>query len=111
MRYEQYEQQDEERRGDAVPNASDLAYPKIGRPGEWSKASLSGLLSLAAAPTFAIMAIVAERQESGMPAMLCSAAHASALTGMVPMYLLMSAFHSGPWLRLAGSRRRGVHLA
>jgi hypothetical protein len=27
---------------------------------------------------------------------------------MVLMYLLMSAFHSGPWLRLLSKRRKGV---
>jgi hypothetical protein len=63
-------------------------------------------LSFAAAPTFAIMALVAGLQDGGMPDMLCSAAHdASLLTGMVPMYLLMSAFHSAPWLRLMSGRR------
>jgi hypothetical protein len=35
-------------------------------------------------------------------------AFASALTGMVPMYLLMSAFHSAPWLKLISSRRSGA---
>jgi len=40
-----------------------------------------------------------------MPDMLCSAARdGSPLTGMVPMYLLMSAFHLAPWLRLLSSR-------
>jgi hypothetical protein len=64
------------------------------------------LLSLAAAPIFAIMALLTGIQDGGMPAMLCSAAHdASPLTGMVPMYLLMSAFHSAPWLRLISNRR------
>jgi hypothetical protein len=39
---------------------------------------------------------------------LCSAAHdASPLSGMVLMYLLMSAFHSAPWLKLIASRRSG----
>jgi hypothetical protein len=33
---------------------------------------------------------------------------ASPLGGMVPMYLLMSAFHAGPWLKLI-SRRRAHH--
>jgi hypothetical protein len=28
---------------------------------------------------------------------------------MVPMYLLMSAFHSAAWLRLISSRGRGAH--
>ena len=32
-------------------------------------------------------------------AMLCSAADPSPLTGMVPMYLLMSVFHASPWLK------------
>jgi hypothetical protein len=66
-------------------------------------------LSLAAAPTFAIMALL-----TGVPGgpaeMFCSGAHgASPLSGMVPMYLLMSAFHSTPWLKLISSRRRGTN--
>jgi hypothetical protein len=33
--------------------------------------------------------------------MFCAAGPgASLLTGMVPMYMLMSAFHAAPWLRL-----------
>jgi len=31
---------------------------------------------------------------------VCSAAHVSLLGGMVTMYLLMSAFHMAPWLKL-----------
>jgi hypothetical protein len=43
------------------------------------------------------------------PDILCSAAeHTSPLSGMVPMYLLMSAFHSAPWLKLISSRRSGA---
>jgi hypothetical protein len=37
--------------------------------------------------------------------MLCSAAHVSPLSGMVTMYLLMSAFHAAPWLKLIRTRR------
>jgi hypothetical protein len=45
----------------------------------------------------------------GQPGWLCSAAQdASPLSGMVPMYLLMSAFHSAPWLKLISSRRGGA---
>ena len=41
--------------------------------------------------------------------MLCSTVgSASPLGGMVPMYLLMSAFHSAPWLKLIFGRRSGV---
>jgi hypothetical protein len=36
--------------------------------------------------------------------MLCMAAGASPLGGMVAMYLLMSAFHLGPWLDLLSRR-------
>jgi hypothetical protein len=62
-------------------------------------------LSLAAAPTFAIMALLTHAL-GGMPDMLCSAAQgASPLGGMVPMYLLMSAFHLSPWLKLTSRRR------
>ena len=67
-------------------------------------------LSLAAAPTFAIMALLTGVLGGGPPDLLCSAAQdASPLSGMAPMYLLMSAFHSAPWLRLIASRRSGAH--
>jgi hypothetical protein len=66
-------------------------------------------LCLAAAPTFAIMALLTSVLGSGQPDMLCSAAYgASSLSGMVPMYLLMSAFHVPPWLRLISGRRSGA---
>jgi hypothetical protein len=59
-------------------------------------------LCLAAAPTFAAMALLA-----GGPAdMICAAVHGgSPFGGMVPMYWLMSAFHAAPWLRLIARRR------
>ena len=67
-------------------------------------------LCLAAAPSFAIMALLTSVLGSGQPDMLCSAAHgASSLSGMVPMYLLMSAFHIPPWLRLISGRRSGAY--
>jgi hypothetical protein len=66
-------------------------------------------LCLAAAPTFAIMALLTGVLGGGAPNMLCSTAGgASPLSGMVPMYLLMSAFHSTPWLKLIPRRRSGV---
>jgi hypothetical protein len=61
-------------------------------------------LYLAAAPTFAIMALLTGLG-GGSPDALCSAAGASPLGGMVLMYLLMSAFHSAPWLKLIAGRR------
>jgi hypothetical protein len=39
------------------------------------------------------------------PPDVCAAGQGSWLAGMVPMYLLMSAFHTGPWLTLAAGRR------
>lgn len=68
----------------------------------------AGFLCLAAAPCFAIMALLTAVSPGGSPDMLCSAMHASLLGGMVPMYLLMSVFHAAPWLRLATGRRSGV---
>jgi hypothetical protein len=66
-------------------------------------------LCLAATPTFATMALLTGVLGGGPLDMLCSVApEASLLSGMVPMYLLMSAFHSAPWLRLVSSRRRGA---
>lgn len=75
----------------------------------WRAASADRWLAFAAAPTFAIMALLTAIQDNATPGMLCSAADASPLTGMIPMYLLMSAFHSAPWLRLLASRRTGTH--
>lgn len=61
---------------------------------------------LAAAPTFAIMALVTCVQGDGSTVMLCSVAgDMSALHGMVPMYVLMSAFHVVPWVRLISGWR------
>jgi hypothetical protein len=66
-------------------------------PAEW--------LSLAAAPTFAIMALLTGIF-GGKPDVLCAALQgASPLSGMVPMYLLMSGFHLAPWLKLISSHR------
>jgi hypothetical protein len=63
-------------------------------------------LYLAAAPTFAIMALLTVG--SGSPDALCSIASASSLSGMAPMYGLMSAFHLAPWLKLIARRRSGI---
>lgn len=61
---------------------------------------VSDWLSLAATPAFAIMALLTAGL-GGPPDM-----HASPLGGMAPMYLLMSAFHSAPWLKRISSRAR-----
>jgi hypothetical protein len=78
--------------------------------GEDAAASAVGLtnwLYLAATPTFAIMALLTGLDGSPMYR-LCSSGSGALLSGMVPMYLLMSAFHSPPWLKLVFGRRGAV---
>jgi hypothetical protein len=65
-------------------------------------------LYLAAAPTFAIMALLTGVLGGGPADALCSIAGMSPLAGMMPMYLLMSAFHLAPWLKLIAGRRSGA---
>ena len=65
---------------------------------------LTKWLSLAAAPTFAIMALLTALAVDGSAGGLCST-ETFPLGGMVPMYLLMSAFHLSPWLRLIPNRQ------
>jgi hypothetical protein len=60
-------------------------------------------LCLAAAPAFAVMALLTCMGDGPMPT-ICTT-DASLLTGMVPMYLLMSIFHAPPWLKLIAKRR------
>jgi hypothetical protein len=62
-------------------------------------AGLTNWLYLAATPTFAIMALLTALDGNPMD-QLCSAGPGAHLSGMLPMYLLMSAFHSAPWLKL-----------
>lgn len=69
-------------------------------------------LCLAAAPTFALMALLSCLQ-GGDAAMLCMGSSpitgpsltGPSLTGMPAMYLLMSAFHLAPWLRVISGRQ------
>jgi hypothetical protein len=95
-----------------IASTTNLVGPEIGRRRQRRKAGADRLLSLAAAPAFAIMALLAGVDGGSMSDMLCSAAHgASPLSGMVPMYLLMSAFHSAPWLKLISRWRSGARRA
>jgi hypothetical protein len=76
------------------------AVPSASRDGIAAARHLARWLGLAATPTFAIMAVLTAVLGGGPADMLCAAGHESLLGGMVPMYLLMSAFHSAAWLRL-----------
>jgi hypothetical protein len=62
------------------------------RPAAW--------LRLAAAPTFAVMAAVTAVLDAKTGVAMCGPTPTPG-SGMVVMYLLMSAFHLGPWLRRA----------
>jgi hypothetical protein len=63
-------------------------------------------LALAAAPVFALMALVsAVSPDTGAAGMLCSSASGwGSWSGMTFMYLLMSLFHCAPWLKRFADR-------
>ena len=63
---------------------------------------LADWLSLAAAPTFITMTVATALVGDTSMMTMCSGGQGTfPLTGMATMYLLMSAFHLSPWLRLA----------
>jgi hypothetical protein len=68
-----------------------------------SESRAADALALAASPGCALMALITA-QDGGAAALLCGAG--SPLGGMVPMYLLMSVVHAGPWLRLRAQASR-----
>ena len=68
-------------------------------------------LCLAAAPIFAGMALLNGLSSGGMDMLCAPAQGGSPLSGMVPMYLLMAAFHLTPWLNLISSRNGGAGQA
>jgi hypothetical protein len=72
--------------GDSVGNGA--------RRGNNAGLGAADWLALAAAPTFAIMALL-----------VGVSSEASPLSGMVVMYVLMAAFETVAWLRLISSRR------
>jgi hypothetical protein len=75
------------------------AEPEVGLARRGAAASAAQALALAAAPTFALLALwtafAGDRSD-----MLCMGVQdASPLGGMATMYLLMSAFHAASWLK------------
>ncbi len=76
--------------------------------GNTAASGVASWLGLAATPTFAIMALWSA-YFSAQPDMLCMAMQGSSpMSGMTVMYLLMSAFHAAPWLKLIFGRRSGA---
>lgn len=68
----------------------------------WQARNAFGWISLAASPTFALMAWAAAAPRIAV----CSAGSGMlAIDGMAWMYLLMSLFHVSPWLKLAATTR------
>jgi hypothetical protein len=82
--------------------ASDQALPQLPSPRDKSAAlRATDWLALGASPSFALMAALTRFFSDGAHEILCSvASHAWVLSGMAPMYVLMSLFHLTPWLNL-----------
>ena len=77
-----------------------------GSGGRETRRNGADVLALAASPVFAVMALLTGALGGGAAEALCSAAPPSPLSGMAAMYVLMSAFHATPWLRIIGARVR-----
>jgi hypothetical protein len=87
------------------------AYPanSVGGGGDGDDAAIARVaadwLGLAAAPAFAMMALLTVCLGGGMEPLCSATGQGSLWSGMVPMYLMMGAVHSAPWLRLISGRR------
>jgi hypothetical protein len=79
-------------------------FSAANKPGAraWQARGAARWLSLAASPTFALMAWMAANHAP--PIAVCSpASSVLPIDGMTTMYGLMSLFHLSPWLKLASS--------
>ena len=71
---------------------------------------MANWLGLAAAPTFAAMALLTAASGGDSMGALCTSQGGQGVSpfgGMVWMYVLMSVFHAAPWLRLLRRRTTG----
>lgn len=71
----------------------------------------SDWLALAAAPTFAAMAVLAARAEGEALSAMCMGSGGSPLSGMAVMYALMAVFHAAPWMKLLVYRGEHRHAS
>ena len=86
-------------------DATARGLPSLGVPA----LGVADWLYLAAAPTFAIMALLTGVHGGSPMDPICSPAQdAFPLSGMALMYVLMSVFHLAPWLKLISRRRNGA---
>jgi hypothetical protein len=82
-----------------------LIAAKKRNAGAWRTRGAAGWLSIAASPTFALMAWITATDAPRI-ATCSSASDMLPLDGMAWMYLLMSLFHVSPWLKLASGHPR-----
>jgi len=93
-----------------VSGSTDL--PRVVDRDEGSTAVLAAhVLSLAAAPTFAIMAALTFRGSGAHEFWCCTRSHWPLPTGMSLMYLLMGVFHAPAWLKLGSIQRARARTA
>src|SRR5689334_22785634 len=91
----------EQRAGTAPEAGAELGARAGLGAGDW--------IGLAAAPTFAAVALVSGLSGGGAHDALCASMQtAGPVSGMTFMYLLMSVFHTAPWLRLIGRRHKRI---
>jgi hypothetical protein len=83
-----------------------MCVESITGSGKTAKLGAANWLSLAATPTFALMALLAG-VFGGASGAHSPGMHGSygQIAGMALMYLLMSVFHAAPWLTLLATRR------
>lgn len=78
--------------------------------GDTAAPRLALWLGLAAAPTFAIMGLWTALFSGQQDALCMGTPHASPLNEMTLMYVLMSAFHAGPWLKRIARTKPGGEI-
>lgn len=91
---------------DMISDTIERVGSDLTQGGKPAHTSAADLLSLAATPTFVVMALLSAIHRGSTPEICAAAGDRSPLTGMVTMYVSMSVFHLAPWLRLLSGRER-----